>query len=185
MLLLGGIGLFQSWHRWQRVKFAWLMFRNDYQRDDSREGHREVGDKNMRWTRGSSPWANEGWIYVTIQKQRDGEGDEEANHGNKKKKLCVTEKKWKDNGCRSQLQLPPCKPFRPTDVQANDCHSANLRQLDGFVHNSSKTSVSVWRLMCDYIEVITNSRNADLIENCVRNRICVVPGVHKVYGRSV
>ena len=69
------------------------MFRNDYQRDDSREGHREVGDKNMRWTRGSSLWANEGWIYVTIQKQRDGEGDEEANHGNKKEKvMCNREK---------------------------------------------------------------------------------------------
>ena len=63
--------------------------------------------------------------------------------GTRRKKLCVTEKKRKDNGCRSQLQLPPCKPFRPTDVQANDCHSANLRQLDAFVHNSSKTSVSV------------------------------------------
>ena len=68
------------------------MFRNDYQKDDSREGHREVGDKEMRWTRGISPWANGGWIYVTIKKQR-AEKNEEADHENMKEKVYVQTEK--------------------------------------------------------------------------------------------
>ena len=102
------------------------MFRNDYQRDDSREGHREVGDKEMRWTRGISFWANWGWIYVTIQKQRGGERDEEADHGNMKEKVYVsTEKTWGDNGCRSQHQLPPCEPLRLQTLDSG-CTSCTL-----------------------------------------------------------
>ena len=55
-----------------------------------REGHREVGDKEMWSTRGISFLANGGWIHVTLHKQRGLEGDEEADHGGKG--LCVNRK---------------------------------------------------------------------------------------------
>ena len=69
------------------------MFCNDYQRDDPREEHREVGDKGMRCTRGISSWANGGWTYVTIQKQWGGEGHEEADYGNMEEQVYVLTEK--------------------------------------------------------------------------------------------
>ena len=54
-----------------------------------------------------------------------------------------TEKTWGDNGCGSQHQPPPCEPLRSTDAQTDDCHSADLRQLDNYVHNSATASVRV------------------------------------------
>ena len=48
-----------------------------------------------------------------------------------------------NNGCGSLHQLPPCEPLRSTDAQTDDCHSADLRQLDNYVHNSATASVRV------------------------------------------
>ena len=99
------------------------MFRNDYQRDESKEGHREVGEKGDEVkARESVPELIEAG-YLTQTKNDGVEKEmEKADHGDMEEEVYVQgwEETLDDSRFAALLQPPPSEPFGPTDVQAGD-----------------------------------------------------------------
>ena len=103
------------------------MFRNDYQRDKSKEGHREVGEKGDEVkARESVPELIEAG-YLTQTKNDGVEKEmEKADHGDMKEEVYVQtgEETLDDSRCGSLHQLSPSDCLRPTDAQADDSQPA-------------------------------------------------------------
>ncbi len=103
------------------------MFRNHYQRHESKEGHREVGEKGEEVNaRESVPELFEAG-YMTQSKNDGVEEDlEKADYGDMKEEVYVHtgEETLDDSRCGSLHQLPPSERLRPTDAQADDSQPA-------------------------------------------------------------
>ena len=103
------------------------MFRNDYQRDESKEGHREVGEKGDEVNaRESVPGLIEAGYMTQFKNDGVEKEMEKADHGDMKEEVYVQtgEATLEDSEYGSLHQLPLSKRLCVTDAQADDCQSA-------------------------------------------------------------